>query len=85
MDEGTINYRLNNIDQQLTKLSNLIETTIEQDCRIDTLEDRVDKLEGAVAKLKEEPSKKWSTIVNTILSVTITTLCTFILIKLGLK
>lgn len=52
---------------------------------INNLKEKVTSLEKDVEGIKEQPRQRWFNLVGTILSVVITAIVTFILVKIGIS
>lgn len=52
---------------------------------INNLKEKVTGLEKEVEGIKDQPRQRWFSLIGTILSVVITAVVTFVLVKVGLK
>ena len=52
---------------------------------INNLKEKVTGLEKEVEGIKDQPRQRWFSLIGTILSVVVTAVVTFILVKVGLK
>ncbi len=52
---------------------------------INNLKEKVTSLEKDVEGIKEQPRQRWFNLVGTILSVVVTAIVTFILVKIGIS
>lgn len=52
---------------------------------INNLKEKVTGLEKEVESIKDQPRQRWFSLIGTILSVVITAVVTFVLVKVGLK
>ena len=52
---------------------------------INNLKEKVTGLEKEVESIKDQPRQRWFNLIGTILSVVITAVVTFVLVKVGLK
>lgn len=51
---------------------------------INNLKEKVTSLEKDVEEIKEQPRQRWFSLIGTILSVVVTAIVTFILVKIGI-
>ena len=52
---------------------------------INNLKEKVTGLEKEVESIKDQPRQRWFSLLGTILSVVVTAVVTFVLVKVGLK
>lgn len=52
---------------------------------INNLKEKVTGLEKEVEGIKDQPRQRWFSLIGTILSVVVTAVVTFVLVKVGLK
>lgn len=84
-DLKTFDYRLQNIESQLTDLKQLIIDTKLQGKDIEDLQARVTNCEYEIKELKNSKLSKYKTIADTIFKTILTALVSIILVKLGIK
>lgn len=86
MNEETINYRLNQIEQKLDQVTNLLLQTQAQELRLSTVEKGLSDFIKEYRAKKDKNTDRWLTpLISTIVSVSVSALMALILVKAGLK
>ena len=86
MNEETIDYRLTQIEQKLSTITELLLQTQAQELRLSTVEKGLSDFIKEYRNTKQKNTDRWLTpLIATVVSVTISALITMILVKVGLK
>ena len=80
-----IDSQINKIDKQIDKLIELQTKTLEQEFRINQINESLDKAWEKIDELYNAPSKTWKYVLTCIISSVVSGLVAYIFVKLGLK
>lgn len=80
-----IDLQINKIDKQIDKLIELQTKTLEQEFRLNQINESLDKAWEKINELINAPNKMWKYIITCVISSVVSGLIAYIFVKLGLK